>query len=363
VENIPLDKFTVEHIQGHFGQFGEISKVNLLPSYKGQQMHYPSGRATVEFTSKEWAHNAYASPDAIFGNRFVRVKFWRAPTDNPHQMYGQSQEIETQIVAGGSNVDTESSSQKQKKQEQLEKMLELQRQKELLIKKHIEQQKEIMERMAALAQKKGADDKNSESSTSHTMSSSEKELLESLKRMSDSLRGTSANLPPDVAQVTVKENVSAQATQKLWEDKEKLRVSMEKERLDRELDILSKKELSSPAPQLDSEQVDQVNLSREEELKKKLALLKAEAASIGVPDQALRPAHFPSYRPYPQRFNNMTYRPGQAARPRPFFPTTPNYSQFSLDNRPRRIGMKILHNAVIGLEVLKTHFEVLIFEV
>jgi hypothetical protein len=71
VENIPQDYLNQSEITSFFMKFGTI--VNLAIESSNQ-------RATITFATVEQSQQALASPEAIFGNRFVRVYRGRPPT-------------------------------------------------------------------------------------------------------------------------------------------------------------------------------------------------------------------------------------------------------------------------------------------
>lgn len=66
VESIPEENFEEEQVRGFFSQFGNIVKVTMMP-YKRL--------AVVEYDNWGSANAAYRSPKVIFDNRFVKV-FW-----------------------------------------------------------------------------------------------------------------------------------------------------------------------------------------------------------------------------------------------------------------------------------------------
>ncbi|KAK4230012.1 RNA-binding protein 26 [Podospora fimiseda] len=74
VEQIPEDNFEESQVRAFFSQFGNILEVSMQP-YKRL--------AVVKFETWEEADAAYQSPKVIFENRFVRVYWYKEPTDDP----------------------------------------------------------------------------------------------------------------------------------------------------------------------------------------------------------------------------------------------------------------------------------------
>ncbi|ORY45433.1 hypothetical protein BCR35DRAFT_311090 [Leucosporidium creatinivorum] len=64
VENVPRDALTSTNVRQFFEQFGAVTSVAVDP---------PGLRALVTFATPDQAKRALTSPEAIFGNRFVRV--------------------------------------------------------------------------------------------------------------------------------------------------------------------------------------------------------------------------------------------------------------------------------------------------
>lgn len=64
VENVPRDALTLPSVQQFFGTFGSVVNITI---------DQPGLRAVVTFATPDQAHRALVSPEAVFGNRFVRV--------------------------------------------------------------------------------------------------------------------------------------------------------------------------------------------------------------------------------------------------------------------------------------------------
>ncbi|KIY51399.1 hypothetical protein FISHEDRAFT_37255 [Fistulina hepatica ATCC 64428] len=75
VEKIPAEKMTLEAVNDWFKRFGPVTNVAVDTT---------QGKALVSFVDHESALKAWKSEDAIFGNRFVRV-FWYRPMEGHGQ--------------------------------------------------------------------------------------------------------------------------------------------------------------------------------------------------------------------------------------------------------------------------------------
>lgn len=70
IENIPQEALTESVVREYFQKFGGLEKVAV---------DVPRARALVTFSNPAQAATALGSPDAVFGNRFVRVYRARLP--------------------------------------------------------------------------------------------------------------------------------------------------------------------------------------------------------------------------------------------------------------------------------------------
>lgn len=70
VENIPNEYLVADRVRSFFGNFGQVEDVSVEVN---------QSRATVTFDTTAAAQRAISSPEAIFGNRFVRVYRSRQP--------------------------------------------------------------------------------------------------------------------------------------------------------------------------------------------------------------------------------------------------------------------------------------------
>ncbi|KAJ3141375.1 hypothetical protein HK100_007614 [Physocladia obscura] len=91
IDNIPRENCTLDAVLGYFKKFGTITDVTVEPEFS---------RARVRFEDVSSARNAHASPEVIFGNRFVKVYFYSEPA----QAVGGSNVAVAATAAAGSAV-------------------------------------------------------------------------------------------------------------------------------------------------------------------------------------------------------------------------------------------------------------------
>ena len=87
VEKIPEDKLSLGAVNDWFSKFGTVTNVAV---------DAPSAKALVSFSSHDEAHKAWKSEEAVFGNRFVKV-FWHRPMEG-HGQVGQ------RLLAASANI-------------------------------------------------------------------------------------------------------------------------------------------------------------------------------------------------------------------------------------------------------------------
>jgi hypothetical protein len=122
IENILPEHCTLDHVHAYFRRFGTITNISVDVAKK---------TAIVQFSQAAEAHAAYHCPDAVFGNRFVKVCWHRTARDK---------EMETEETPILSEADIKA----QQRQARLQQILEIQRQKEQLLEKQ-RQQQQILE--------------------------------------------------------------------------------------------------------------------------------------------------------------------------------------------------------------------------
>ncbi|KAJ3414860.1 hypothetical protein HDV05_005924 [Chytridiales sp. JEL 0842] len=256
IEHIPPEHCNLDSVNSYFKKFGTITNIQMQPQFN---------KAIVSYQTAQEAMQAKNSPDVIFANRFVKVYFM-APggletggkppaafkTTLPESPVNGRPPIPAATATVNPNAAPLSHqpaptiSKTEEKKKQALSMLELQKQKEQLIQKQIEYQKELMEKLES--KKLNPKDRA--------------ELMEALKAAEEATRQSLSNA------------VSATATVKaiVPMTKRPTAETKQKEKLDMDLDHLTK----------EGDEVDP-------ELKAQLESLKAEAKSLGVdPSVALR---------------------------------------------------------------------------
>lgn len=148
VENIPKEHCVIDKVNEYFKQFGTITNISLETELS---------KAVVQYSSHQEADAAYSSPEVIFNNRFVKV-YWQkaeakdqeaAVTPPPKPAAPKTYEPSPEVVAAKAAEFAKLKEIKQKQQQaRLQTMLELQKSKEQLIQKQIQEQKELMEKLA-----------------------------------------------------------------------------------------------------------------------------------------------------------------------------------------------------------------------
>ena len=142
-----VDRLPIEHCQersliDYFSKFGDLDRVSLDTETR---------RAEIKFINQEDAQAAIECPDAILGNRFIRIYHAsktkrhhpsdrgtslskvRKPKQHPRLTRSQSKMVAPSLP-----------SSKEEKQQRLAHLLQVQRQKQELYEKYIAQQKEIL---------------------------------------------------------------------------------------------------------------------------------------------------------------------------------------------------------------------------
>jgi hypothetical protein len=213
IDNIPPEHCQMTTINDYFKKFGSITNISL-------QSH----KALVSFNTHEEAEAAHQSPDAIFDNRFVKV-YWhkentgdssqaggnntsgfrhantnsedgntsqrndrQQPTDAPApSSHTHTNEPDPAIVAAkAAELQRLKDEKLKKRQEHMQGILELQKQKEQLLQRQIDQQKQLLAKL---------------SDKSLTLAQKE-ELLSSLKKIAadiDQSRSVPAPAAPTVS--------------------------------------------------------------------------------------------------------------------------------------------------------------------
>ncbi|KAJ3396377.1 hypothetical protein HDU92_003219 [Lobulomyces angularis] len=344
IEKIPLPFCTLGKIHEYFKQFGQVKNIHLTPS-----MH----RAIIEYQQLSEAQSCYNSPVAIFGNRFVKVYWYReehsdisvslAPTIS---LYPKGQEPtfevtpEVKCPPDTKSITTTSSkplnTEEKKKfelQEAQKKIAEQQKQQTLLLEKHLENQKFMLNQL-----------KNSKNLTTSEKEEIKKKLAEFTNLSSEMLSSSFSET------TTFAGNIKNLGKSK--EELEKLKLEKEtKTKLDRELEnmVIDKGHNSNAE-----------NESADPALVAALDSLKKQAINLGMNPDVITSANNPTvtntYSHFRGRGRGIHHRGrgtsfwrggrgGIAVSPR----------SFKLDNRPAILFVK--GAPFNSLEALKTHFE------
>ncbi|CAG8474581.1 13350_t:CDS:2, partial [Dentiscutata heterogama] len=214
VENIPNEFCNLDKINEFFKKFGTITNINVDIAHH---------KAIIQFSNNSDAHKAYNSPEPIFDNRFVKVYWYKEKEEQPSSNTTTQKQVvappKPETPATVPENPAQSSAEKakeveektKKQKESLKAMLEIQKQREQLINRQIEEQKKLME----LAKKKNVNAKNRE------------EVFKTLNKVGEDIKNdtTVSVRKPILTGVVPSKN--------LLEEKER-------EQLDRELDMLSK---------------------------------------------------------------------------------------------------------------------------
>ncbi|KAI8809230.1 hypothetical protein BJ742DRAFT_771363 [Cladochytrium replicatum] len=335
VENIPPEFCRIDKINDFFKKFGVIVNISVQPL---------ESRAIIQFTTNNEARAALSSPDPIFENRFVKV-YWHKPEANqdgtfaesgasgsvvgmsagqrPAVQTGTPETDPTQSTAlgtGGNIAQTLVQPDKRAEQERIRKRLELQKQRQSLIEKYLQQQRELT---AKLKNKQTMTVEQVKSLTLLLTAVQKKlqQLFEEQK--ADAAKAVPAAVPVITGPIIPSQNV--------FEEKER-------ERLDRELDFLHK--INDTAGQ------DGTNEEVDPALKAQLDALKSEALSLGIDPAAVLSSPATTVGRGRGR-GSWLARGGYAYGSQP--------RSFRLDNRTTKILVKDV--GPITQDILKSNFE------
>lgn len=321
VEKIPEDKLSLDAVNGWFKRFGTVTNVAI--DARG-------AKALVTFTEHEEAHKAWKSEDAVFGNRFVKL-FWHRPMEGHGQGGARALAASANLVAninGKEQGDTALTPASQPTSAPTPSTSVLKRKlvnsaasalaaKQQLLEQQITEQKSLMTQLSTAS----ADEK--------------KQIMSRLRKLGEEMKpAPSPSGTPALSALPIHNRASRSPILEEHERKEK-------ERLDKELEGHSAVSGSQTAG---SESTD--------DLKAKLAKLKAEAASLGLPEAASEtPVHHGSYRPYRGRGRaTRSYHRGSTMR------GGPPRASMKLDNRPKKLLVKGANED--GLQAVRDWYEV-----
>ncbi|KAF8139929.1 hypothetical protein EV363DRAFT_1206054 [Boletus edulis] len=291
VEKIPEDKLSLDAVNSWFKRFGTVTNVAIDAR---------TAKALVSFADHSEAHAAWKSEDAVFGNRFVKV-FWHRPMEGHGQkgtrMLAASAPLVANIAARSATPTTSPAggatpTTTRKPAGTSNTAAELAA-KQKLLEEQIAEQRSLM---GSLATASGEEKKT---------------IMARLRKLGEEMKPSSppASTSGEASTSTLQRPPSS-AQQLNQQDKER-------EKLDKELDRHAVTGSESTA-----------------ELQAKLAKLKEEAASLGIPEAGDHAYGGGSYRPYRGR--------GRGARGA-FFRGAgrgPPRGSMKLDNRPKTLLVK-----------------------
>jgi hypothetical protein len=298
ITNIPAELNNIEKLNSHFKNFGTVINIQVRPAQE---------RAFIQFSTQQEAEKALTSPEAVLGNRFIRV-FWsnkkpRQPTttttttDKP-QPPMQSKEREkkefeiskaskalppsappppphslpSSTFLPPSHLPTTTSIPPAvpSKEEKLKK--ELQKKKDDLRKMQLGQTKEFIEQLAKM---KDVDPKL-KAELMKKVELMTNTVASSIAKDSSTLEKTKADtLTPPLSSSFAASAIPSAKLAKLKDEKEK-----ERENLDRELEAIAKsKEIAVSAP---SSSDDKKAPSTLEKLQQRYQSLQKMAEGMGI---------------------------------------------------------------------------------
>jgi RNA-binding protein 26 len=254
VEKIPEEHLSLGAVNDWFKRFGTVTNVAV---------DVPSAKALVSFSDHDEAHKAWKSEDAVFGNRFVKV-FWHRPMGGHGTVGAKMLQASAPLVSRLAAQDgavaasaapdaavvttttpvTESVAAKKQPRNSTASALAAKQQ---LLKQQIAEQKNLMAKLES------ADSPEEK-----------KEILGRLRKLGEEMKGSTPTVSTTASSPARK---AASPGVGRSEDQERI----ERERLDKEL------ELHAATTALDGEE------ESTEDLKAKLAKLKAEVSSSNAP--------------------------------------------------------------------------------
>ena len=241
VERIPQENCSLDSINEYFKKFGNILNVSIDKN---------QFKAVIQYERVLDAQSAHSCPDSIFGNRFVKAFFLREYDENGVRSTNGLDSQNGAVPQGApymQNIEPLKAPQ-QVFYEKGKQLIELQKNQEAIISQQIEASRMLMSQLA-----------------SPNISSNEKKvLMEQLKV----LQGSTQSLVEKASEHTRMLKLQTSSSQE----------DLERQRLDRELDVLNQMAAAS------DEATDQVDPA----LKSKLEALKAEANALGIPGYSSR---------------------------------------------------------------------------
>ncbi|KAG0330808.1 hypothetical protein BG000_011447, partial [Podila horticola] len=352
VEHIPDEFNTIFKVNEFFTQFGSL--VNI-------QLDQPAHKALIQYSTRDEANAAYNSPEVIFGNRFVKV-YWQPddqqgsfggstpkptgqvqPTRPDHLSLAPHHAVSKPPVTSvlmtperAAELAAERAAAAAKLEENKKVMKEIQKQKEALIQRQQEEQKLLLQKLFA----------------NKTMSQQDKdEILKGLKNVAIEVTKEIPN-PLAHAQAHAQAQAAAAEAQK-QADLQKEVERLEKEQMDRELEVLGQTPSASGETSSASGASDK-NVEATAALRAKLAVLKAQASALGLTEGGGyagrgRGAYVPRGR------GRGAMSPWTRGGGRGGGPIVSQHRTFKLDNRSSKVSVENVDN--VSRAGLKAHFE------
>ncbi|KAI8877398.1 hypothetical protein K501DRAFT_260452 [Backusella circina FSU 941] len=285
VEKIPLEYCQISTVNDFFAKFGNITNISVQPHQQ---------KAIIQYGSRAEAEAAYNSPDAIFDNRFVKVYWHKDESTSTAPAVPEppkSNEPDPELVAARAAELAKEREEKQKKHnERMKHILELQKQKEHLLQLQIAEQKRLLSKLTDSA----------------SLTAQEKEeLLKALKKIQSEIDMSRASAVAPAA-APVSDTTAAVSTSVTTE-----------------------------------ESTDASKPESSEDLKKKLARLELEAATLGIQTSGARGGR-----------GGYFARGSRGGWPR----MRGGMTRMSLDNRPTKIQIKNIPEETTEAD-LRQHFE------
>ncbi|KAF5377555.1 hypothetical protein D9615_005206 [Tricholomella constricta] len=302
VEKIPEDKLTLEHVNGWFKRFGTVTNVAIDSM---------NGKALISFTNHDEAYAAWKSEDAVFNNRFVKL-FWHRPMEGHGQVGSRMLAASAPLVA---NISTKETGIAPRPVATSSKLLPPRKPSTATAASALAAKQQLLEQQIA-------EQKSLMASLDTASPEEKKTIMARLRKLGEEMKPI-PTITPEPS--TVKASVGMGDQQK-----------KERERLDKEL------EMHNTTSLVEGEE-------NTENLKAKLERLKAEAASLGIPDVATEPSYGGGYRPYRGRGRGARGYRG-AMRGGPLL-----RASMKLDNRPKKLLVKGVREE--GTQALRDWFE------
>jgi len=318
VEKIPEDKLSLDSVNGWFKRFGTVTNVAV-------DVH--SAKALVTFAEHEEAHKAWKSEDAVFNNRFVKL-FWHRPMEGHGQGGARALAASASLVANINGKETTPAptatttttttkpptltvlptftTTTKRKSTTPSAAASALAAKQQLLEQQIAEQKSLMTQLTSAS------------------SEEKKHIMTRLRKLGEEMKPSAspaATPAPSPSPVLTSQKRSGSNPHS---DEKQRR---EKERLDKELENHSITQQSEGAGEENTE-----------DLKAKLARLKAEAASLGLAEAGSEThAYNGSYRPYNYRGRG---RPARSFYRGSSLRGGPPRASMKLDNRPKKLFIK-----------------------